>query len=57
MVQDEVAGRKDFLPDGVTLAGVIFSQQGSSERDGTGYGLHSGESHKGVSAEGVKHLC
>ena len=57
MVQDEVAGRKDFLPDGVTLAGVIFSQQGSSERDGTGYGLHSGESHNGVSAEGVKRLC
>ena len=57
-------------PEGVTLTGVIGQSgrlrsailqedavrqaDGKAVNDGTGYGLHSGESHEGVGAEGAK---
>lgn len=56
-------------PEGVTLTGVIRPDPKTADRaegydqaagqgrhmdDGTGYGLHSGESHEEVGAEGAK---
>ena len=38
-----------------TYRDPVFWQQSTS--DGTGYGLHSGESHKGVGAEGAKRIA
>lgn len=52
-VQADIAGRKVYLPEGVTLTGVWCPGSRASGR--TGYGLHSGEPHKEVGAEGAKH--
>lgn len=42
-------GERRCLPGGVILTGVLWTW--------TGYGLRSGESHEGVSAEGAKRVA